>query len=179
MTCLPIILFHKVRTFCVLFRAQIAMVLWTEIVCLYRKTLIGKPYRKRKLQYDECRHPYIKLLVHGLVMKSLHPKPCTYTATHKRHLQECRLRNAPFPFLSLILVNAVSKERYDIDKYKISHYKVQPIHLPNIFFISASLILVVGYFMASLWSIALPSSYISATASAKPQPFPSDHFTHC
>lgn len=54
-------------------------------VCLYCMILIGNPYRKRKLQYDECRHPYIKLLVHGLVMKSLHPKPCTYTATHKRH----------------------------------------------------------------------------------------------
>lgn len=82
---LPIILFHKVRTSCVLFRAQIAMALWTEIICLCRKTLIGKPYCKRKLQYDDCRYPYIKLLVHGLVMKSLHPKPCTYTATPKRH----------------------------------------------------------------------------------------------
>ena len=74
-----------IAAFFVLFRAQIARALWKEMVCLYRMTLIGKPYRKRKLQYDECRHPYIKLLVHGLVMKSLHPKPCTYTATHKRH----------------------------------------------------------------------------------------------
>lgn len=69
------------RAFC----AQIAMALWTEIICLCRKTLIGKPYCKRKLQYNDCRHPYIKLLVHGLVMKSLHPKPCTYTATPKHH----------------------------------------------------------------------------------------------
>ena len=82
---LLIILFHKVRTSCVLFRAQTVMALWKEMVCLYRMTLICKPYRKCKLQYDECRHPNIKLLVHGLVMKSLHPKLCTYTATHKRH----------------------------------------------------------------------------------------------
>ena len=47
---LPIMIFHKVRTSCVLFHAQIAMALWTEIVCLCRKTLIGKPYCKRKLQ---------------------------------------------------------------------------------------------------------------------------------
>ena len=113
---LPILLFYKVRTSCVLFRAQIVMALWKKIVCLCRKTLIGKPYCKRKLQYDDCRHPYIKLLVHGLVMKSLHPKPCTYTATKDSHQQECRLRNAPFPFLSLIFVNAVSDESYYIGK---------------------------------------------------------------
>ncbi|MES5168948.1 hypothetical protein ABVC73_11110 [Prevotella melaninogenica] len=47
---LPSILFHKVRTSC-LFRAQIVMALWKDMVCLYRKTLIGKPYCKRKLQY--------------------------------------------------------------------------------------------------------------------------------
>ena len=58
---LPIILFHKVRTSCVLFRAQIVMAFWKEIVCLCRKTLIGKPYRKRKLQYDDCRFPYIEI----------------------------------------------------------------------------------------------------------------------
>ena len=51
----------------------------------YLPSIMGKPYCKRKLQYDDCRHPYIKLLVHGLVMKSLYPKPCTYTATPKRH----------------------------------------------------------------------------------------------
>lgn len=42
------------------------------------------------------------------------------------------------------------------------------LHLPNIFIISASVILVVGNFVASSWSIALPSLYMDATASAKP-----------
>lgn len=39
---LPIILFHKVRTSCVLFRAQIAMALWTESVRVFEAT---KKYR--------------------------------------------------------------------------------------------------------------------------------------
>ena len=39
---LPIILFHKVRTSCVLFRAQIAMALWKENVRVFEAT---KKYR--------------------------------------------------------------------------------------------------------------------------------------
>lgn len=39
---LPIILFHMVRTSCVLFRVQIAMALWTESVRVFEAT---KKYR--------------------------------------------------------------------------------------------------------------------------------------
>ena len=64
---LPIILFHKVRTSCVLFRAQIVMALWTDIVCLCSKTLIGKSYCKRKLQYDNsfAEHLFYFSLTHS------------------------------------------------------------------------------------------------------------------
>ena len=109
MTCLPIMLFHKVRTSCVLFRAQIAMALWTEFVCLCRMTLIGKPCRKRKLQYDDGRHTYIKFLVHGLVMKSLHPKPCTYTVTKNAISKSVASEMRHFPFLAL-RVGGINKQ---------------------------------------------------------------------
>ena len=31
------------------------------LVYLFRKTIVGKPYSKRNLQYDDCRFPYIEL----------------------------------------------------------------------------------------------------------------------
>ena len=82
---LPIVLFHKVTTSCVLFRAQKAKALWKNVVCLCTITLISKPSCKRKLQDDDCWHPYVKLLVHGLMMKSLHSKPCTDAAAKDSH----------------------------------------------------------------------------------------------
>lgn len=95
-------------------------------VWLRNDTFIGKPYRKCNLQYDNGWHTYIELLVHGLVMKRLHPKPCTDAAAKDRHQQECRLRNAPLAFLSLVLVNAVGDERYDIGKQEITYYNATP-----------------------------------------------------
>ena len=55
------------------------------VVCLCTKILVGKPSCKYNLQYDDCRHPYIEFLVHGLGVKSLHPKSCTDTAAKDRH----------------------------------------------------------------------------------------------
>ena len=86
------------------------------LVYLFRKTIVGKPYCKRYLQYDDCRHTNIEFLVHRLVMKNSHSKPCTDAATKDRYQQERRFRNTPLSFYSLILVNAVDHKRHDIDK---------------------------------------------------------------
>lgn len=86
------------------------------LVYLFRKTIVGKPYCKRYLQYDDCRHTNIEFLVHRLVMKNSYSKPCTDAATKDRHKLERRFRNTSLYFYSLILVNAVDHKRHDIDK---------------------------------------------------------------
>lgn len=59
---LPMVLFHKVKNILCTFCTQMPMLCGKGLVYLFRKTIVGKPYCKRYLQYDDCRHTNIEFL---------------------------------------------------------------------------------------------------------------------
>ena len=95
---LPILLFHKVRTSCVLFRAQIAMALWTESVRVFEATKkISYSSICRLNIFQQARNAVI-LMISCPIAKSISPFSNIY----------CAILIASFSSLAFIRIHSVS-----------------------------------------------------------------------
>ena len=85
-------------------------------------------YDYNNLYYNYRRNTVFEFLMLCLMMPCFHAEPCAYTAAEHGEPQQSCLRHTPFGSLRLQLVDAVQKERHDVNAREVNQDNMQQVH---------------------------------------------------